>query len=115
VGGPASRRREVIELIQVVGHAGVRREALPQIPQALDESAKPAFQGAVERCPSARDLAIAAVFSYTGLRQSELTAFDVADVSVSARRGRLRVGSGKGDACGRASTARAGRPWASGR
>jgi site-specific recombinase XerC len=87
----------------------------PRSPQALDESAKPAFQGAVERCPSARDLAIAAVFSYTGLRQSELTAFDVADVSVSARRGRLRVGSGKGDACGRASKARAGRPWASGR
>jgi site-specific recombinase XerC len=88
----------------------------PRSPQALDESAKPAFQGAVERCPSARDLAIAAVFFYTGLRLCELTAFDVADVSVSARRGRLRVGSGKGDACGRApSTARAGRPWASGR
>ena len=38
------------------------------------------------------------MFFYTGLRLSELAALDVGDLSISARRGRLRVRSGKGDA-----------------
>ena len=54
------------------------------------------FLRAVEGCPSARDRAIATVFfytGYTGLRLSELAALEVGDLSVSARRGRLRVRS----------------------
>ena len=38
------------------------------------------------------------MFFYTGLRPAELADLDVADLSMSARRGRLRVRSGKGDA-----------------
>ena len=45
----------------------------------------------------ARDRAIATVFFYAGVRLSELAGLDVEDVSLSARRGRLRVAFGKGD------------------
>jgi integrase/recombinase XerC len=38
------------------------------------------------------------VFFYTALRLAELAALDIDDVSMSARRGRLRIRSGKGDA-----------------
>jgi integrase/recombinase XerC len=41
---------------------------------------------------------MALVFFYAGLRLSELAALDMADVAVSARRGRLQVRTGKGDA-----------------
>ncbi|MGI8686398.1 MAG: tyrosine-type recombinase/integrase [Acidimicrobiales bacterium] len=37
-------------------------------------------------------------FFYAGLRLSELSALDMADVEMSARRGRLKVRTGKGDA-----------------
>jgi len=52
----------------------------------------------VEDCPAARDRAIATVFFCTGLRLSEFATLEVADLSILARRGRLRVRSGKGDA-----------------
>lgn len=82
-----------------VGRPDVAREDLPQVaPRALEEADQRSFLRAVERCPSARDRAIATVFFYTALRLSELGALDVADVSMSARRGRLMVRSGKGDA-----------------
>lgn len=82
-----------------VGRPEVAREELPQVaPRALEEDDQRLFLRAVEADPSARDRAIATVFFYTGLRLSELAALDVADVSVSARRGRVRVRSGKGDA-----------------
>lgn len=81
-----------------MGRPEVAREELAQVaPRALEEDDQRAFLRAVERSPSARDRAIATV--YTGLRLSELAALETADVSVSARRGRLRVRSGKGDAC----------------
>ncbi len=41
---------------------------------------------------------MATVLFYGGLRLAELAAFDVVDVEVSARRGRLNVRTGKGDA-----------------
>ena len=82
-----------------VGRPEVRREELAQVaPRGLEVGEQRAFLRAVERCASARDRAIATLFFYTGLRLSELAALEVTDVSVSARRGRLRVRSGKGDA-----------------
>jgi integrase len=62
---------------------------------------RPTSGGSCERSRAARRRgtgAIATVFFYTGLRLSELAALEVGDLSVSARRGRLRVRSGKGDA-----------------
>ena len=74
-----------------LGRPSVPREDLPQVaPRALEEGEQRQFLRAVERCPSSRDRAIATVFFYSGVRLAELAALDVADVSVSARRGRLR-------------------------
>ena len=82
-----------------VGRPQVPREDLPAVaPRALAEDEQRAFLRAVEACPSARDRALATVLFYTGLRLSELAGLDVEDVSVSERRGRLTVRSGKGDA-----------------
>jgi len=82
-----------------VGRPEVAREELAQVaPRALVEAEQRRFLRAVEGCPAARDRAIATVFFYTGLRLSELAALEMADLSISARRGRLRVRSGKGDA-----------------
>jgi integrase/recombinase XerC len=82
-----------------MGRPEVAREELAQVaPRALEVDEQRAFLRAVERTPSARDRAIVTLFFYTGLRLSELAALETADVSVSARRGRLRVRSGKGDA-----------------
>lgn len=81
-----------------VGRPEVAREDLAQVaPRALVEDEQRRFLRTLEGCPAARDRAIATVFFYTGLRLSELTALEVADLSISARRGRLRVRSGKGD------------------
>ena len=81
------------------GRPDMAREDLPQLaPRSLDEPDQRSWLRAVERCPSARDRAIATVFLYTALRLSELAALDVGDVSMSARRGRLKVRLGKGDA-----------------
>jgi integrase/recombinase XerC len=82
-----------------VGRPDVAREKLPQVaPRALPEADQRSFLRAVERRPSARDRAIATVFFYTALRLAELAALDIDDVSMSARRGRLRIRSGKADA-----------------
>jgi len=82
-----------------VGRPEVPREDLPAVaPRALEEGEQRAFLRAVDACPSARDRALATVLFYTALRLSELVALDAADVSVSERRGRLLVRSGKGDA-----------------
>ena len=81
-----------------VGVPRVAREALPQLaPRALEQAEQRAFVRAVERCPSARDRAIATVFLQAGLRLSELSALKLDDVSISARQGQVRVRSGKGD------------------
>lgn len=82
-----------------LGRPEVGREDLPQVaPRALEEAEQRLFLRAVEASPSERDRAIAILLFYTGLRLSELAALNLADVSVSARRGRLTVRSGKGDA-----------------
>jgi site-specific recombinase XerD len=82
-----------------VGGPAVARERLARVaPRALETSEQRAFLRAVQACPAPRDRAIATVFFYTAVRLSELAGLDVEDVQMTARRGRLRVRSGKGDA-----------------
>jgi len=81
------------------GRPEVAREELAQVaPRSLDEGDQRRFLRIVEASPSPRDRAMATVFFYGGLRLSELADLDVADVEISARRGRLKVRAGKGDA-----------------
>lgn len=81
------------------GRPDTPREQLAQVaPRALEETEQRRFLRIVETSPSARDRAMATVFLYAGLRLSELTALDLVDVEMSARRGRLKVRAGKGDA-----------------
>ena len=81
------------------GRPEVLREELAQVaPRSLEEADQRRFLRIVEASPSPRDRAMATVFFYAGLRLSELAALDMADVEMSARRGRLKVRTGKGDA-----------------
>lgn len=75
----------------------VRREQLPQLaPRALSAEEQRRFLRAVERCPSARNRAIAYLLYYCGLRVAECVGLDAADVLLTDRRGRLIVRHGKG-------------------
>jgi len=81
------------------GRPEVAREELAQTaPRALTEPEQRSFLRFVAASPSARDRAIATVFFYAGLRLSELGALDMTDVALSARRGRVTIRAGKGDA-----------------
>jgi len=81
------------------GKPNVRREDLPaQAPRALDVDEQRRFLRAVERCAGPRDRALALLLLYTGLRLGECAALNTLDVAVSARKGRVIVRSGKGDA-----------------
>lgn len=81
------------------GRPEVLREELAQVaPRSLEEADQRRFLRIVEASPSPRDRAMATVFFYAGLRLSELAALAMADVEMSARRGRLKVRTGKGDA-----------------
>ena len=81
------------------GRPEVLREELAQVaPRSLEEADQRRFLRTVEASPSPRDRAMATVFFYAGLRLSELAALDMADVEMTARRGRLKVRTGKGDA-----------------
>jgi site-specific recombinase XerD len=81
------------------GRPEVLREELAQVaPRSLEEADQRRFLRIVEASPSPRDRAMATVFFYAGLRLSELAALEMADVEMSARRGRLKVRTGKGDA-----------------
>jgi len=76
----------------------VQREALPsQSPRALQPPEQKQFLRAVERCPSARDRAIALLLFYTGLRISECAALTLEDVRLSTRKGVVVVRMGKGN------------------
>lgn len=82
-----------------MGKPDAKREDLPGVaPGALEPEEQKHFLRAVERSVSARDRAIARVLFFTGLRVSELVGLDPGDVSISARKGRMTVRSGKGDA-----------------
>lgn len=81
------------------GRPEVAREELAQTaPRALTEAEQRTFLRFVQSSPSERDRAVATVFFYAGLRLSELAALDMTDVALSARRGRVTVRAGKGDA-----------------
>jgi integrase/recombinase XerC len=81
------------------GRPDVRREELAQAaPRALSPDELRRFMRAVERCGSPRDRAIAVLLVNTGLRIGECAALDVDDIAVSARKGRVVVREGKGDA-----------------
>lgn len=76
-----------------------KREDLPGVaPGALEPSEQKRFLRAVERSGSARDRTIARVLFFAGLRVSELVALESTDISISARKGRVTIRSGKGDA-----------------
>lgn len=82
-----------------MGKPEVRREELPgAAPRALSPEEQKRFLRAVERSEETRDRAIAKMLFYAGLRIGELTKLDVEDVSISARKGKVIVRSGKGDA-----------------
>jgi site-specific recombinase XerD len=82
-----------------MGRPEVRREELPgAAPRALSPEEQKRFLRAVERSPETRDKAIARMLFYAGLRLGELTKLDVEDLSISARKGKVIVRSGKGDA-----------------
>ncbi|MCA1677616.1 MAG: tyrosine-type recombinase/integrase [Actinobacteria bacterium] len=81
------------------GRPEVAREELAQTaPRALTEAEQRSFLRFVAASPSARDRPIATIFFYAGLRLSELGALDMTDIALSARRGRVTVRAGKGDA-----------------
>lgn len=82
-----------------LGKPGVRREEPAKAaPRALSPGDQRRFLRAVERRASARDRAIATLFFYSALRLQELAGLDAGDVAISARKGRVTVRSGKGDA-----------------
>jgi len=81
-----------------LGAAIVGREELPRAaPRALDVEQQRALLQAAEES-TARDRAVVALLLFTGLRLSEAAALALADVRISARKGRVVVRSGKGDA-----------------
>ena len=82
-----------------MGKPDVGREDLPGVaPGALSPEEQKRFLRAVERSDSPRDRAMSRVLFFSGLRVSELVGLDTTDVSISARKGRVVVRSGKGDA-----------------
>lgn len=81
-----------------LGKPDAKREDLPGVaPGALEPEEQKRFLRAVERSTSARDKAMSRILFFAGLRVSELVSLDTADVSISARKGRVTVRSGKGD------------------
>jgi len=82
-----------------MGKPKVTREELPgAAPRALSPEEQKRFLRAVERSGEVRDRAIALLLFYAGLRLAELTKLNVEDVPISARKGKVIVRSGKGDA-----------------
>lgn len=82
-----------------LGKPEVRREELPgAAPKALSPEEQKRFLRAVERSGEVRDRAIAKMLFYAGLRIGELVKLNVEDVPISARKGKVIVRSGKGDA-----------------
>jgi site-specific recombinase XerD len=81
-----------------LGPALVRREDLPGVaPRALSVDEQRRLLRAVERRASTRNAAIVHLFLYAGLRIGELSALELDDVLISARKGKVIIRSGKGD------------------
>jgi integrase/recombinase XerC len=82
-----------------LGSPSVRREELPnEAPRALDLDSQRRLLRAIERRRGTRDRALLLLALFAGLRLAELAALDVDDVAVSARKGKVIVRRGKGDA-----------------
>ncbi len=80
-----------------LGVPDVARLDLPQrAPRALPARQGTRWLRAVQRCLNPRDRVLALLPFYAGLRIGETVALDVADVSLSARKGHVVVRSGKG-------------------
>jgi site-specific recombinase XerD len=76
---------------------GVKRHQVARhAPKALEPRAKLRYLRAVEACPSARDRAIALLPLFAGTRIAEISALDIADVRLSARKGEVHL-VGKGE------------------
>ncbi len=76
---------------------GVKRHQVPRhAPKALEPRAKLRYLRAVEAWPSTRDRAIALLPLYAGTRIAEISALDVADLRLSARKGDVHL-VGKGE------------------
>jgi len=76
--------------------ARTRREQLPRrAPKAVAHRAVLRYLRAVEHCGSTRDTVVALLPFYAGLRVGEVVGLDLDDVSLSSRKGSLRI-RGKG-------------------
>ncbi len=81
-----------------LGRANVRRESLPvAAPRALSVDEQRLLLRAAERA-GARDRALVVLMLFAGLRIGETVALAADDVSISTRKGRVVIRSGKGDA-----------------
>jgi integrase/recombinase XerC len=80
------------------GAPNAKHERLPQAsPRALEPREQTLFLRAAEKADSPRDKAIGLLGFYSGLRVAEISALNVADVVLSARKGQITVWHGKGD------------------
>lgn len=80
-----------------LGPAQAKAAVLPKsAPRALDEHQVRRLLRAAERRDSPRDTAILITLLATGLRLSEITALDLDDIALSARKGTVTVRNGKG-------------------
>jgi site-specific recombinase XerD len=77
------------------GNKVARHDIPRRAPKALEPRARTRYVRAVEACPSARDRLMALLPLYAGLRVSEVAGLDVDDITMTARKGTIRV-VGKG-------------------
>jgi integrase/recombinase XerC len=77
------------------GNKITRHDIPKRAPKALEPRAATRYVRAVEACQSARDRLMALLPLYAGLRVSEVAGLDVDDITMSARKGSIRV-VGKG-------------------
>jgi site-specific recombinase XerD len=76
----------------------VKREELPaEAPRALSKDDQRKFQKAIDRCRRKKDKAVITLLLHTGIRISECAALDVGDISITGRKDRVIIRSGKGD------------------
>ena len=76
----------------------MRRESLPvAAPRALSVDEQRLLLRSAERA-GARDRALVVLMLFAGLRIGETVALQIDDVSISTRKGRVVIRSGKGDA-----------------
>lgn len=77
------------------GNKLTRHDIPKRAPKALESRARTRYVRAVEACDSARDRLMALLPLYAGLRVSEVAGLDLDDITMSARKGSIRV-VGKG-------------------